>query len=327
MPSDVHLHVEIPGRAAALSGRALALDLYPLSVGDSGRYPGLDRPCAHRPAAAAADSAGVGHDQTAATARRTGLREREAPQVATGLTGALAGWTDLGNGSRLRPGATTHLARTLVGQPEGHRRAVDRVAKAERCLGFDVGAATRPRLLRRGATAEHTAKQVAKPPAGTRRAEDVAKVEGSELAARTARHPGRAGAEQRARLVILRSPLWVRKHAICFRHVLQALFVPRVALVRVRVVLAGQLAVRLLDLLSRRALGDTESLVIVLLEEVLCTQQASPDQCCAGGAFLRTLPWRRIRGATPWNDVQWLVRFIVVIAVPRGLGWLAPSVR
>src|SRR5215469_3711040 len=192
MPGDVHPYVEITWRSAALTGRAFGLDLDPLAVGDSGRYPGLYGPRAHRPPAAGAGRARIVDNQATAAAGRARLGEREVSQIAARLPGALAGRADLRHRARLRAGASAYLARALVSQPERYGRAVDRVAEAQRRFGLNVGAAPRARLLGRGgpAAAEHAAEQVAKPPARSRRAKDVAQVERSELAPATARRPG-----------------------------------------------------------------------------------------------------------------------------------------
>src|ERR1022692_2829547 len=78
-------------------------------------------------------------------------------------------------------------------------------------------------------------------------------------------------AEEGTGLVILLAPLLVGQHGVCLGDLLESLLRRRVALVRVRVVLAGELAVRLLDLVGGGGLGDAQDLVIVLLEEVLGT--------------------------------------------------------
>src|ERR1019366_9238828 len=87
--------------------------------------------------------------------------------------------------------------------------------------------------------------------------------------------PPRAAAEERAGVVILLAPLLVGQHVVRLGDLLEALLGFRVALVGIRVVLAGQLAIRLLDLIGARVLGDGEALVVVLLEEVLGAQRAS----------------------------------------------------
>src|SRR5262249_58619886 len=87
-----------------------------------------------------------------------------------------------------------------------------------------------------------------------------------------------AGAEERPRLVVLGASLRIGQDVVGLGDLLESLLRLGVALVGVRVVLARELAVRLLDLLGRRTLTDPESLVIVLLEEVLRTQQAPPGR-------------------------------------------------
>src|SRR5262245_7875730 len=275
----MHPHVEVTRRPAALAGRALALQLDPLPVSDARRNASLDSPRAQRTAAAAAGRARVIHHQAAATAGGARLGEREAAEVAAGLPSALARRADLGHGSGFGPSTAADLAWTLVGKPQAHGRPVNRVAEGQRRLGFDVSATARSGL--RGcpaAPAEHAAKQVTKPAARSARPEDVAEVEAAELAAGAAGYPGAARSEQRPRLVVLGAPFGVGQDVISLGDLFKSLLRCRVALVRVRMILACELAVCLLDLLGRRTLTDPESLVIVLLEEVLRTQRAPPGR-------------------------------------------------
>src|ERR1019366_2465919 len=135
-----------------------------------------------------------------------------------------------------------------------------------------------PRPGRRGGALgpEPPPEQVTKPAAGagvrsgSRSAEQVAEVEAAEpaLGSATGRRPETA-AEEGTGLVVLLAPLLVGQHGVCLGDLLEALLRRRIALVRVRVVLTGELAVRLLDLVWGRGLGDTQDLVIVLLEVVL----------------------------------------------------------
>src|ERR1022692_1378718 len=268
--THVHPYVEVAGRTAALAGCALALELDPLAVANTGRNAGLDGPGTHRAAAARAHLARVVDHEAAPPAGPARLRKREVPQVLAGLPAALAGGADPRHGSRLGAGAHAGLARPLAGQPQGHGDAVDRVPEGQGRLGLDVRAAPRPRLLVRAA-AEHPAEKVAEPPAGApwRAAEEVTEVEPALAAARRSRHPDAAAAEQGPGVVVLLAPLLVRQHVVRLGDLLEALLGRRVALVGIGVVLAGELAVRLLDLVGRRVLGDAEDLVEVLLEEVL----------------------------------------------------------
>src|ERR1019366_7655031 len=116
MRGDVYPHIEVPGWPAPLAGRALALELDPLAVGDAGRDPGLDRPGAHRPPAPGAHRAGIVDHQPAAPAGPARLGESEAVQVLAGLPGSLAGRTGPRPCARLGPGSVTRLARPLPGR-------------------------------------------------------------------------------------------------------------------------------------------------------------------------------------------------------------------
>src|SRR5271166_4153498 len=127
--------------------------------------------------------------------------------------------------------------------------------------------------------------------------------------------PGRlpeTAAEQRARLVVFLAPLLVGQHRVRLGDLLEPLLGRGVALVRVRVVLAGQLAVRRLDLGRLRGLGDPQGLVVILLEVVLCAHTLCP--LASGALFRRRLP----SSLVPRSSVQ---------AAPRPVGSRACSRR
>ena len=86
--------------------------------------------------------------------------------------------------------------------------------------------------------------------------------------------PAAAG-EQGAGLVVLAPLLLVREHPVGLGHRLEAGLGLRVAGVGVRVQLAGELAVRLLDLVLGRAGGDAQLTVEVLLDPVALGHSAS----------------------------------------------------
>src|ERR1035438_4250036 len=204
----------------------------------------------------------------------TRFGDPETALVPAFLTGSVAGGAHPGDRACLGAGSVAGRARALAGQPQRDGGAVDRVAEAQRGLGLDVG--TTPRPVSRGgaaaAAAEHPAEQVAETtPCIAGAAEDVAQVEAAEAALSrplSRGHP-EAAAEHRARLVVLLAPLLVGEHRVRLGDLLEALLSRGVALVRVRMVLAGQLAVRRLDLGRLRGLGDPQGLVVILLEEVL----------------------------------------------------------
>src|SRR5499427_7461256 len=275
---DVYPHVQVARRSAALTRCALAPEPDPLPVCHARGDAGLDRPAAHRAAAARTRRAGVVDDQAAAAALLARLGEREATQVPAGLAGALAGGTHPGYRPRLRPGAVARWARSLTGQPQRHRGAVDGVVERQRGLGLDVCPAARARLRASAPPAEHPAQQVAEPPAGagggggavgSRAAEQVAQVEREAARAALPRWPEPPAPEQRAGVVVLLAAFSVGQGVVRLGDLLEPFLRLGVALVGVGVVLAGELPVRLLDLVWVRGLGDAKSLVIVLLEEVL----------------------------------------------------------
>src|SRR5262249_50259595 len=150
------------------------------------------------------------------------LRQGKAAEVAAGLAGAIALWADLRDGAGLGAGAPARLARALIGEPQGHGRAVDRVAERQRGLGLDRSTTPGPGLLRASAAAEHAAEYAAQPASRPGRAEDVAQIEATELASAAARHPD-APAEKRPRLVVFLASLGVRKDVVGLRDLLEPL--------------------------------------------------------------------------------------------------------
>src|SRR5690606_39959385 len=87
---------------------------------------------------------------------------------------------------------------------------------------------------------------------------------------------GATGAEQPTGLVVLLAFLRVRQHAVGFRHGLELLLGLGVARIGVRMVLPGELAIRLLDLLGGGVGGDAQFAVIVLSDPFPRVHRASP---------------------------------------------------
>src|SRR4030095_5415630 len=86
-----------------------------------------------------------------------------------------------------------------------------------------------------------------------------------------------ATTEQPACLVVLLALGRVGEHVVGFGNLLETLFGGSVAWVLVRMVASRQLAVCLLDLLGGGVLGDTQDLVVVLLDPVLGTHRHLPS--------------------------------------------------
>ena len=174
----------------------------------------------------------------------------------------------LGARPRARPAALVrrHRDRDL--------RAVDRLLERDRDLGLEVAAALGARARRRAATARTAAglaEQVG---------DDVAEAAGVE-----ARLPAAAAPDVRERVgeraVVLLALLRVAEDVVCLRDRLEALLGLRVTRVLVGVVLARELAVRLLDLVLARLAADAEHLVMILgghLDQCSTSSPRSPAQ-------------------------------------------------
>ena len=215
------------------------------------------------------------------------MSEKPPPPPRDDLAGADAGRADP-RGAVLVAGARTRLAGRLAGHPQRDRGPVDRLGEAERHLGLDVLAAARLRARTRAAAAvEQAAEDVAETAAEAAAAGPPARRPGpppkrsprSKLKlppARAGTGPEAAVAEEGARLVVLLALLGVAEDVVGLGDLLEALLGLGVALVGVRVELAGELPVRLLDLGVGGVLGDAEDLVVVLLDEVLaCSSSTS----------------------------------------------------
>src|SRR6266516_3536997 len=177
-------------------------------------------------------------------------------------------------------------------------------------------------LLRAPAAAEHAAEQVAKPPAGSRRPEQVAEIKAETTAARAAgwsAHPEAVSPKQRAGLVVLLAPLLVGQHVVRLGDLLEALFRFGVTLVGVGVELAGELAVRLLDLVGGSGLADAKDLVVVLFEEILRAHSLNyPFPAASATAILRRV--RLIRSRFPF--LARLVAHLAAAWLADGAAWL-----
>ena len=228
--------------------------------------------------------------RAAAVGARLGERERAlvaADQAAARAGGALPR-------GRARPCAAAGARLAAAGgrEPDRHLGTLHRLREVDPQLALDVRTALpagrrRPRATAAGPT-EDAAEQVAQPGTGTAGvAEQVAHVEGLPApagetapreAAGTARETapeGTAAGEHLPRLVVLPALLLVREHPVGLGHRLEAGLGLRVARVGVGVQLAGELAVRLLDLVLGRAGGDAQLTVEVLLDPVPLSHDTS----------------------------------------------------
>src|SRR5581483_2299117 len=134
--------------------------------------------------------------------------------------------------------------------------ALQRVLERERDLDLHVGAAL-PSLLLPAAAADAAAAE--QPAEQVAQVAELSEVERDALPAR----PEADAAVRRAVLVVGLPLLGVREDVVGGLQLLEPLLGVLVALVRVRVVLPGELPVRLLDLVRRRALGNAQDLVEV----------------------------------------------------------------
>src|SRR6266581_2254267 len=117
-----------------------------------------------------------------------------------------------------------------------------------------------------------------------------------------------------------RPPVLVGQHVVRLGDLLEALFRFGVTLVGVGVELAGELAVRLLDLVGGSGLADAKDLVVVLLEEILRAHSLNyPFPAASATAILRRV--RLIRSRFPF--LARLVAHLAAAWLADGAAWLA----
>jgi hypothetical protein len=255
MGFKVDLHVEVARRAAIDTVLALAAEPDAVAFVDPGRN--LDRQglVLLDPAGAMAGGAGVGDVAAGAVAFRAGLLDREEALLHAHLAVAGAGGAGLGFAALLG-------ALAVAGFAFGHGRDADAGFGAARGVfqrhfevvaqvgaAIDVGTAA----AALAATAEDVAEDVG---------EGVGK----------AAHAGAAGAHASLRvdagvavLVVGGALLRVGEDLVGFLGLLELLFRLWVVRIAVGMVLHGQLAVGLLDVLIRSVAVDAEDFVVVAL--------------------------------------------------------------
>src|SRR5919106_38232 len=255
--SDLGDHVEIAGRAAARAVLSLAGEANSGAVAHAGRdvhavslaLLGETRP--------AARTARVLDDLSRPAALRAGLADGEQPLALPVDPAPAAARARRRRRARVGPRAAADLARGLLRDGDRHLGALDGLLERELHLGLEI-----PATSGLGGGLATTAVEDAR--------EDVAEIGREATCARAA---GGSTAERAAAAepgehtpgVVLLALLRVGQRVVGLLHLLEALLGPRVVLVAVRVVLAGELPIRLLDLVLRGLLRDSEGLVVVVV--------------------------------------------------------------
>src|SRR5439155_16060999 len=265
-------HVEIARLRPAVAGLALAAQANPRAVVDAGRD--LDRVPLRAPlarGAAAARTRILDHRAVSAAARAR-LREREEPLALRLDAAPVTLGTERRRGSRLRARAGALAAGGLELDRNLGLDPAQRVVEREVDLYLQVAPAPTPLLLLR-------------PPAAAEEpAEDVAEVaEISEVEPLVGEAAGPGPPVLGAEAIVLLPLLGVGEHVVGGLHLLEALLRSWVARVCVRVVLAGELAVGLLDLVLTRALGHAEGLVEILNRRHRSPAEPPPRRVPGGG--------------------------------------------
>ena len=262
---DVGDHEEVALRPAAAARLALAGQADAAALAHSRGDVDLVLLDRARGARALAGRARVVDDRAAALALRARLGDREEALPLRLDAAALAARAHLGRGAGLGAGAAARPAGLGHRHLQRDLRALDRLLEAQRDLGLEVAAALGARS--RGARRASSRTPRPAPPAAAAEqvGEDVRERARVEAAARAAgaRRPGAAGERVEPAAVVLLALLRVAEHVVGVLDLLEALLGLGVAGVAVGVVLAHELAVRLLDLLRRRLLVDAEDLVEV----------------------------------------------------------------
>src|SRR5256886_13339478 len=248
---DARDDVEVARLAAREAGLTLALQADAGAVLDAGRD--LDRVAlrpALAPGAAAAGTRVLDHGPVAMTAR-AGLRQDEESLALRHHTTAVAFGADLRRRAGLRARAVALRARRLQRDRDLRLDTLERVLEGEIDLHLDVAAALGAGSSAARPAAEDAAEEIAE-------VAEVADVEVAEVdvAALEAAAPVR-----RAEGVVLLALLRIGEQVVGALDFLESLLGRGVARITVRVVLARELAVGLLDLVGRGALCDAQDLV------------------------------------------------------------------
>src|SRR4051794_232200 len=255
-------HEQVAGRPAVAAGLALAGEADARALADAGgdvHAVALRR--AHG-ALAVAGRARVLDDGARAVAAGARLRDREEALALRLEAAALAARADLRLGARPRAGPVAGRAARRHGDAERHLCALERLVERDADLGLEVAAALGLRAPRSRAALRAAPEQVR---------EDVAEAAGLEaaeaaLATAGARPAAPAtGAEEDPAAVVLLALVRVAHDVVGGLDLLEALLGLGVVRVAVRVVLARELAVGLLDLLGRRLAVDAEDGIWVSL--------------------------------------------------------------
>src|SRR4051794_3695750 len=253
--AHVRDHVEVARRPAAQAGLALAGQPDARALLDAGRDVHPIALHLAQAALAAAGRAGLLDHRAGAAAARARTRDGEHALALRLDAAAVADRADLRRGSRPGAGAAARRARRVGRDGHRHLGALDRLLERQRDGRLQILAALGDRLGARGA-----------PAAGVEDArQDVrerAEVRGAARRAARAAPAERIGAGEHAAAVVLLALLGIAQDVVGLGDLLEAVLGSGV-LVRVRVILARELAVRLLDVVLRRLLVDAEGLVVV----------------------------------------------------------------
>src|SRR4051794_17764229 len=257
---DVRHDEQVAGRAVVRPGRALAREPDPRALADAGRdVDAVALRRAHDALAVARRARVLDHGAGAAAAGAR-LRDREQALALRLEAAALAAGADLRRRPRLRAGAVAGRAPRRRRDRQRDLRPGDRVLEGDRDLGLEVGAllGPRPGARRAGGAAgavEQVREDVAEP-AGRLEAAEAA-LTGVPCAGARPAAPT-AGAEEDPAAVVLLALVRVAHDVVGRLDLLEALLGRLVAGIAIRVVLARELAVRLLDLLGRRLAVDAQ---------------------------------------------------------------------
>ena len=186
-----------------------------------------------------------------------------------------------GRRARLGAGSAARRARLRGRHRQRNLGALDGLVEGQRDLGLEVpssglGAGTAHAAAGTAARAGAPAppnrfeRMSPKPPP------NAARVEAARL----------LNAERSRAAVVVLALLGIRQHVVCLGDLLEALLGLLVALIAVGVVLAGELAVRLLDLLVGGVLADPEDLVVVGSVGQAARLPQPPRRRARGGARL-----------------------------------------
>ena len=271
----MHDDEEVSGRPAALSGTTLALQSDSRAVLHACGNAGVHRSRADSTPRSPARGAGIVDEEASTTTRRAWLGESEAASVPRRLSGSIARRAYARNRPRLRTSPVTYRARCIATQAKRDGHPIECIVEGESQFTLEVLSAPRLTITPPTPSVEQSTEEVAESTAAV--TEEVLNVDVVLAAPETSGAAGTAEAstgesssgEKGTSFVVFLALRRVGQNVVGLRDIFEAGLGCGVSGVFIRMVLASEGSVLLLQLVGTGIFGHTQSCVKVLLQPVL----------------------------------------------------------